>query len=270
MNDLDQEADKKGKKKKKDKKADSKGKKGDAKADNGKPKKEKKPPKPKKPKKEKKPKETEVPLLPEKKLTLKKILPVALIGLSLGVLLIVFVNSSTDYKDKKTARKAFYEGDYQTCFQNLYGKDLNESEQVMYAKSESILYIRLWLREYEMFAEKGDEMKALDSLIQTVDRYPNLYAYAVQWNAGSEVAEGYDRILEILATKYGLTQEQAQAINDEPDDKEYTRMILAIVQGKNYGAWDEPEEPEDIGEPELEDELPEETELGKDTFINNQ
>ena len=268
LNDLDREEGKKKKKnKKKGKKAD-----GEEKEDGKKPAKKAKEKKPKKekPKKEKVPKEKESPLIPEKKLSFKKVIPTILIAISLAVLLIVFVHSSTDYTDRKTARTAFYAGDYQTCYQNLHGKELNESEHIMYAKSESILYIRIWLREYEMFAEEGDEMRALDSLIQTVDQYPGLYTYAVQWNAGSEVAAGYDEILNILADKYGLTQEQAQAIADEPDDKKYTRKILEIIRGESVEASDTQEMPTMPDKEELPDELPEETELGKEIFINNQ
>lgn len=274
LKDLDKEKGK-GKKKKKKKKA-SKG--GNGEDDGEQPKKQARPGKEKKPKKPKKEKaskqeqtpdeEAGIPAAPGKKLSFKRILPILLVALSLGVMLIVFVHSAADYADRKTARTAFYEGDYTTCYQNLFGKDLNESEQVMYAKSESILYIRLWLREYEMFAEEGSEPEALDSLIQTVDRYPVLYAYASQWNAESEVAAGYAQILEILADKYGLTEEQAQAIADEPDDEEYTKMVFAIVQGKRFGSWDEPETPAVESSP-LEDELPEEAELGKDIFIDS-
>lgn len=214
--------------------------------------------------------------VPEKKLSFKRVLPILLLGASVGVLLFVFANASADYTDKKEAREAFYDGDYQTCYQNLYGKELNESETVMYAKSESILYIRLWLREYEMFADEGDELRALDSLIQTVDDYPVLYAYAVQWNAGREVEEGYAQILGILLDKYGLTEEQARQIADEPKDKEYTRMVTAVVQGRGLGAGRESGaengswtgENSSAGDGSLIDELPEETELGREIFID--
>ncbi len=216
-------------------------------------------------------------LVPGSRLSFKRILPILLSGASLGVLLFVFANAAADYTDKREAREAFYDGDYRTCYQNLYGKELNESEKVMYAKSESILYIRLWLREYEMFADEGDEMRALDSLIQTVDDYPVLYAYAVQWNADAEVEEGYAQILGILLAKYGLTQEQAQQIADEPKDKEYTRMVAAVVQGKGlqtFGKSDAEDgifvEGSDFGEAgSLADELPEEMELGQGIFIES-
>lgn len=283
LNDLDNEE--AGDKKKK-KGASDAGKGGKGKAKKSKPKKAKaakkpkkpkpKKPKPQKPKKEKTP-EPE-PLIPEQKLTLKKVMPIVLVGVSLCVFIILLANVSVDFADKQAAAEAFDAGDYQTCFQNLYGKNLNEEEQRMFGKSESILYIRLWLREYEMFAQDGAEVEALDSLIQTVNDYPQLYSYAVQWDAGAEVAAGYQTVLNILLEKYGLTEEQAREIAAERSDRKYTRMIVEIVQGNGFdsandqtsasGSEHQPpaSEPE---QPDLQDVLPEEEGLGEGEFIEN-
>ena len=271
IKDLDKEGSKK-KKNKKAKKAASE------KTDKAKKKPEKKPKKQPKPKKEKPPKE--ITLVTDKKLSIKKVLPVVLVGVSLGVLLFVFINSAADYSDKREARAAYYAGDYQTCYLNLFGKDLDETESVMYGKSESILYIRLWIREFEMFAGEGDMVRALDSLIQTVDRYPQLYEYANQWNAGAEVAAGYATILNYLSANFGLTESQAQQIADEKKDIDYTRIVTAIANGKSFEEWNAPELPPDAGMDEapveevpesgMEDVLPEEEELGTDTFVDNQ
>lgn len=271
IKDLDKEGSKK-KKNKKAKKAASE------KTDKAKKKPEKKPKKQPKQKKEKSPKE--ITLFTDKKLSIKKVLPVVLVGVSVGVLLFVFINSAADYSDKREARAAYYAGDYQTCYLNLFGKDLDETESVMYGKSESILYIRLWIREFEMFAGEGDMVRALDSLIQTVDRYPQLYEYANQWNAGAEVAAGYATILNYLSANFGLTESQAQQIADEKKDIDYTRIVTAIANGKSFEEWNAPELPPDAGMDEapveevpesgMEDVLPEEEELGTDTFVDNQ
>ena len=268
LNDLDKEKTA-GKKKKKKKKAASGQDEEDAEGGKGKKAKKPKKPKPEKPKKEKVP-EPE-PLIPEKKLTPKKVIPVLLVCASLGILLIVFTNASVDYTDKKTAHDAYYEGDYQTCYENLFGKELNETEQIMFGTSESILRIRLWLREYEMFVEADEEVEALDSLIQTVNDYPELYAYAVQFNAGDAVMTAYAKILNILSEKYGLTEAQAQEIASVRSNYTYTQMVVDIVLGKPFGSWNEPEntEPEPEAAP-LPDELPEEEELSGGSFINNQ
>ena len=134
--------------------------------------------------------------------------------------------------------------------------------------------IRLWLAEYELFVNLGDDLKALDCLIMAVKDYPKLYAYAVQWNAGNEVEAGYQHLLTILSQNYGLTQEQALEIANARSDIEYTKMVLFIVQGRGFGSWDESntvEEsmPEATADP-LPDVLPEENEMDESTFINNQ
>lgn len=225
----------------------------------------------KKPKKEKKPKKVKEPepepLIPERRLTFKRVLPVLLLAASLGVLIIVFVNASVDFTGKLTAREAFYAEDYQACYQNLYGKNLNETEQMMFGKSESILYINLWLREYEMFVDEGAEVEALDSLLQTVARYPKLYDYAVQWDAGTEVAARYQRVLDILLEKYGLTEEQAKEIAAVGSNREYTKRVVLIVQGEPFGIWDGPAATPTPETTPLQDVLPEEEEMSEGGFI---
>lgn len=242
-----------------------KGKKGGKKGDKqGAKEKPKKAPKPKKekPKKEKPVKEPE-PYVRGRKLTLKKMLPVILLGATVGAIILIFVNISTNYADKRVARNAYYAQDYETCYQNLFGKELNETEAVMYGTSESVLYIRLWYREYEMFVSEGSEIEALDSLLQTVKDYPALYEYAAKWNATAEIYPVYADILNILLNKYGLTELQAMEIAKLRDDVEYTRRVVAVVEGMTYRPQ------QNQGNASLPDELPEESEAGGGNFVES-
>ena len=209
---------------------------------------------------------------PERKLPKKKVILVSLVCLSFGLAVIIIANVSGDYMNRMDGVEAYYSKDYMTCYQNLVGRNLNESEQVMLGKSESILRIRLWVREYELFVEENSEAEALDSLLQSVYAYPSLYEYAGQWNAQSEVAAEYAQILQILSEKYNLTQEQAQEIIDVPDDVEYTIIVTAISQGTDYDTWKNQQARQQAAEQEalpLADELPEEAELSEETFIDN-
>ena len=258
-----------------DKKAASKGKdKKKAKKKAKKPPKKKAPkaPKPPKPKKEKKPKEKE-PEVPGRRLSFKKVLPIALLGASFGAVLLIFVYLSIGFGNKQAAKDAYKAGDYEGCYLNLYGRDRSETEEMTYVKSESILRMKLWLREYEMFVEDGSEVKALDSLIQSVNDYPELHKYASQWEAVAEVYDGYALILSILSEKYGITEAQALEIAAVESDFEYTRIVTALAEGGSYGSWGkvetpapEKEETTDI----LPDELPEEAETGQGGFVDNQ
>lgn len=237
-------------------------------------KKEKKPKKekqPKKPKKEKTKKEAAL-AVPEKKLSPKKIIPIVVVCISLGAVILIVGNFLTEYMSKKSGREAYYAGDYQTCYQNLFGRELNETEQVMYSKSESILTIRMWLREYEVFVNEGSELEALDSLLQAVHDYPSLLDYATQWNVQDEVTSAFGEILNILSEKYQLSQEEAQAIADISDNVEYTKNVMLVLQKLGLGSWEFPDttqtvttvnpaqNTENLPE-ELPDPLPEEKEI---------
>lgn len=260
LDDLDKEG-----KKVKGGKGKKRGKKDDKKGEKEKPKKAPKPKK-EKPKKEK-PKREPEPYVRGKKLTFKKMLPVILLGASVGAIILIFVNISTNYADKRVARNAYYAGDYETCYQNLFGKELDETEAVMYGTSESVLYIRLWYREYEMFVSEGSEIEALDSLIQTVKDYPMLYEYAAKWNATAEIYPVYADILNILQNKYGLTELQAMEIAKLRDDVEYTRRVVALVEGMTHGSQNGGQQNQ--GNASLPDELPEESEAGGGSFVEN-
>ena len=243
-----------------------------------KPKKEKKPKKPKKekaakekkPKKEKKRKEEKekIPEVPEKKLSLKKVIPIVVVCISLGAVILLLSSFLTEYMTRRSGRKAYYAGDYQTCYQNFFGKELDETEQVMYSKSESILTIRMWLREYEVFVNEGSELEALDSLLQAVHDYPSLLNYATEYNAQDEVTVAFQEILNVLSQKYGLSQEEAQEIADISNNVEYTQRVMTVLQKLGLESWDMPQIVEDAtpsndGEEaaELPDPLPEEKEI---------
>lgn len=211
-------------------------------------KKGKKPKKKEKPKKEKQPREKAAP---GDQIPLKKILPVVAMGVSVLLVIILFSSLGGDYVVKRQARQAYYEEDYETCYQQLYGKKLSESEQVMYSKSESILRVRLWVREYEIYAGEGDRVRALDVLIQAVDKYPALYEYATGWNADKEVSEGYQKIVALLDSEFHLTEEQAGELAAIPDDVEYTKAVTAAAAGEGFT-------PQEGGAAVLPDMLPEE------------
>lgn len=237
--------------------------------------------KPPKPKKEKKPKEPEE-YLPGRRLTFKKMLPIFLLGATVGAVVFIFVNLSVGYTIKREAEAAFEAGDYQTCYLKLFGRKLNEEEAAMLGKSECILHMRMRYQEYLAVAKEGSDAEILDSLIQIVNDYPALYEYALQYNAAPEIYEIYTGILNILNERYGVTEEQARAIAAIDGNITYTKAIYAVVEGRGYGADTVPDAQlpqnptDDILQPgesdisgEVSDLLPEESEIGSGDFMDS-
>lgn len=231
-------------------------------------------PKPPKPKKEKKPREEE-PYVPGKKLTFKKMLPVLLLGISFGAVVFIFSQLSADYTVKQTAQEAFENGDYQVCYANLYGRERTEEEERMYLKSECILYMRMWHQEYILLEKEGDPVRILDSLIQTVHDYPTLYERAVLCDATEDIEAVYAILVGAMNEKFGVTEERAREIGNLKSNISYTRIVTALAEGKLQGT--EPaedslpaeEENQDSGQEGQPDELPEETELDSENFVDN-
>ena len=250
----------KGKNKKKKSKKDSK--------EEGEEKKEKKEKKEKNEKKEKKPKKTpklsEVDLTPPKKLSKRRVLLIFLMCITLCLVLILLITVGIDVSVKNTAVRAYQEGDYETCYENLKGKNLTESQQVMYGKSESILRIRLWVREYEFFKEQGEEENALDILLLSVRDYPTLYQFSSQYNATDEVAQNYNKILDSLNIEYGIDEDTAKEINLISEDVIYTKIVKAIVSGQDYRIFMDNNSNDSLTE-DLSDYLSEEEEFNNDS-----
>lgn len=257
---------KKKKKKKKDAKAEAQNTEDGGEEDEGSDKKAKK----KKPKKEKKAKAPEEDEKPAKKLNIKKV--AAVFGLCFTILVAVLIISRLmgAYTVKKEAREAYAAGDYQTAYQDLFGQDLNESDEIIFKKSECILRIRLWLREYEILKEESD-VKALDSLIQTVNRYPGLYQSAEKWNCLDEVEPLYRQMVDALESEYGLSEEEAMEIAMLKSNVDYTRAVYAVVNGLHEIHNEEPVEEEPLTRPDdrVEDEIPGESDPGSDAIFVN-
>ena len=122
LEELEKEDKKKKKKKVKSKKEGGEGKE--------KKKKEKKPKKVKeKPAKEP---DSEKDTKPGKRISKKGVLVIAALCLSLMAMIIVTCSMIPDFFEKREAREAFYESDYIKVYEMLYGKTLDESDEIIF------------------------------------------------------------------------------------------------------------------------------------------
>lgn len=223
---------KKEKGKKKDKKAEAGGEEGAEGGEGGDGKKGKKEKK-KKPKKEKAPK-LESAEKNSKKLPKKGIIMIFAFCISLAAVVFLINLFVSDYAVKKAAKNAFEAEDYKTCYQNLYGKKRNDTEDVMFHKSECIIKIQIWIKEYEMQMNDGKRLEALDRLIQAVCQYPELYVACVKWNAVPLVSDYYQDILGKLDSNFHISELQALEIGAIPNNVEYTKTLKKILADGGY------------------------------------
>ncbi len=205
----------KGKKKKKEKKPKEK--------------KEKKP----KPKKEKKPKKEpdpndKVPKIPRK----FKIRTVAFAAtvLAAALVLTVLLPSVTVMKQ---ARNAYYERDYKNAFFSMYGKKLNDSDQLIYDRSKTIILLDRKYESYEQYKAMDMQENALDALLGGISRYESLKAEGEHLGVLEDLDATRAKITEALMNDFGISEQKALEIISYPP-ADYSAAIRAAIAGESY------------------------------------
>ena len=270
----EQDKKKKKEKKKKNKPAKGKGAKKNAKAGNvedgdeeedGKPEKGKGKGKAKKTPKKKKEK-PEVPEQEEKAskgYTKKNIILVCLFSAAVFAVLYLSISYVAPGYAKKNAVTAFENQDYLTCYEILYGQKLTEREQQLFTFSNMVLRMQKKISDYDKYVEDGENLYALDSLMQAVEEYEETQGEALACGADGEMLKLYREVLTILLENYGLDEDGVRGIAFCDNKVEYTRMLDTLING---GTVDIKEEPATDTE-DLPDLLPEEEETDDTEFL---
>ncbi|MCH5275983.1 MAG: hypothetical protein J1E65_09085 [Lachnospiraceae bacterium] len=243
----------------KNKKGNKKGNKKDAKKE--------KPKKAPKPKKEKPKKEPAVPEKPSKKISKASIIVILLFaGTVFGI---IFFASSflSGMLQKQRAKDAFAKQDYFSCYQELYGQNLSEEEDMMFHHARTVLKVERRLARYESYLENYQMLEALDTLMQALVDYDDLYTEAQSYGAEAEVNSYYAKIYEILERDYGLSREAAHAIAGCDSKREYTRYLTALTEGEQISISGG-EDGLTLPETEMQDVLPAEEELLPPAFMD--
>ncbi len=229
----------------------------------------KKPSKPVKPKKVRKIKEPVIDEKPPKKISKKSIFVVMLFATTVFAAILFLGIFLSNFIRMQSAKAAFAKQDYMTCYEEMYGLNLSEEENEIFKHSEIVLKLQRRLDIYQKYIKEDNELYALDSLMQAVAGYDEMYAKAQKYGAATEVAALYNLILQILEDNYGLTQDVARAIALCESDVDYTRYLTALTEGSSVteegggGSITLPSE----GMPDV---LPAEEELTQPNFVDQE
>ena len=146
----------------------------------------------------------------------------------------IIVNYS-GHASRKLAEEAYGQGDYLECYQILYGQHLDESQEVMFHKSELILKMELFWNRYESYNREGNLLEGLNKLVQFVFEYPELREASEQWNCKDVVEQTRENVLNELYEKYRLDEQAALDIANIEDDIEYTKELNNLVEKRESG-----------------------------------
>lgn len=261
LDDLDKEDNKK-KGKKKGKKKDDSGDSDEVDGEDSDKKKAKKE-KEKKPKKEKKAKpEIDINAKPEPKLSKKKVRGIFILCFSFLIVILICCYYLPQVIGVSSARRAYYQGDYEECYKVMYGKNLSESDKLIFKRSQVMLQVDRKMNAYNDYMAMGDELHAIDVLFQGVAQHPMLHESAAKYGLENEEQAAYQAILDVLSSTYGLLEEQVLEINGYKEDAIYTLRLKAIADGTEFVMPDfSTGETIENSEPVMEDVLDAEEEL---------
>ena len=181
-------------------------------------------------KKEKNPKETKNEEDQLVKIPKKNLRATMLFSLTIVVAVLLCCLFVPELFELRSARNAYYKGDYEKCFRTFYGKHLSENDRIMYEHSVMQLLIGRKEEAYQSYVAVGDELRALDVLLQAVKEQDALLAEAEKYGLADAEAEQYKKVLSILSDKYGLNEAAAKEINAYKEDAVYTLRLKSIVE----------------------------------------
>ena len=142
-----------------------------------------------------------------------------------------------DQMQKRDAGIAYDMGNYEVVYDLLYGKDLNEEEEIILHKSTIIMKMERKINSYQNYLKmSGKELEALNALVQGVALYYELQQEADEYHVLGEIGDKYQQILAILSDQYGLSEADVMDIISSEDDIVYTQKITAVLSGATMPA----------------------------------
>lgn len=168
-----------------------------------------------------------------------------------------------------SARVAFYAGNYEEVALRLEGRRLNESDQLMYEKSNLLFGLQERYHQYEIYEKRQMPKEALNALLQGVVACKEESILAQQLGIEIEWKVIKEQFENALLQKYGLDAQTVDTISDLRNPA-YTIAVENIMAGKMFDDMtayggpakeevvEESELPSEEKAPEWEDLLPEE------------
>lgn len=128
----------------------------------------------------------------------------------------------------ENATEYFSNQKYHNAYDEIKGVDVRDKDQELKDRIYTVMYVERLYESYQNNMELGRQEKALDSLLRGVDKYYEHYDEAVELGISSDLDYSFNQIRTILETEYGITVEQALAINDL-ENYDYVQTIASYM-----------------------------------------
>ena len=233
-------------KKKKDKKdkKDKKGKKGDKGGDSEDEEGEEASGAKKKEKKKEKKKKEKLPEVPGKKLPKKKVVAIALLALTIGIVVTVLAFAIPYSRDISKAKKFYTTGEYQKTYEYMRGHMLTKDDKVLYDRTTTLLRVKRPYDSYQNYMKLGYRMEALNALVQGVQMIDTYAEDAARLGINDKYSKQSRLIYDELYNTFGVTVDRARSWIALEGTADYTRELYECLLDTS-GMRDEQTLPED-------------------------
>ncbi len=165
----------------------------------------------------------------QKRISPKKMILVTIFAASVLAVVLLFSNFVSYEGSLQRARKAYYAGNYETVYVELYGSKLEASDALVQIRSKVILKMQRKYDSYVNHTKMGHDVKALNALLEGLRTYDEINREAEQCGVLTEVDEIKDKIINVLNAKYGLDETAARELLQNEDEISYTKALNHII-----------------------------------------
>ncbi|MCM1497639.1 MAG: hypothetical protein NC124_04150 [Clostridium sp.] len=146
-----------------------------------------------------------------------------------GALLYYLGLNNFDYSQAiKKATDYFANRRYHRAYDEIKGVEVKEDDQDLKDRIYTVMYVERLYEAFQNNIRLGFQEKALDSLLRGVGKYYEHYDEAVELGIVADLDYSFGQIQNVLATQYGITVEQAMAINSL-SNYEYVQVLGEYV-----------------------------------------
>ena len=165
-----------------------------------------------------------------KKLPKKMVIRIFVLCASLLVLIILISNGIISYTSVKSARKAYYERDYEKAYQNLVGKKVNENDQLILEKATLIMRVQRKYDSYLNYIALGNDEYACNALLNGYKLCLESNEQAITLSVDDEIDSLKRLIANALFEVYGISEEMAVQLIGIEDIYEYQNSIGEFIK----------------------------------------
>ncbi len=188
----------------------------------------------KKAKKEPKPKKAEVVADPEDNIKINKLAVIFVMTffILIGGFVIIGTDTYSYSLDIENANTDFSRRRYDEAYNDIYGLDIREKDEVIYNKIMTVMFIQKELNSYQNYLDINMYPEALDSLLKGLKRYDKHIKTAADLGIKSDLDYVKEQILDKLDKQFNITEKEAAALNDSEDQTQYSIKVINTVLEK--------------------------------------